>query len=106
MSAAEVLAVLDALAAAGCPAWIGGGWGVDALAGRQTRSHRDLDLAIDAAGETAALAALAARGYVVETDWRPVRVEVAAPPGRWVDLHPVAFGADGSGTQAGPDGTS
>src|SRR3954447_23710339 len=106
MAAGEALAVLDALTAAGCPAWIGGGWGVDALAGRQTRAHRDLDLAIDAAREAAALGALAARGYVVETDWRPVGVEVAAPRDRWVDLHPVAFDADGNGTQAGPDGTS
>src|SRR3954454_3482889 len=106
MAAGEALAVLDALTAAGCPAWIGGGWGVDALAGRQTRCHRDLDLAIDAAGEAAGRAALAARGYVVETDWRPVRVEVAAPPDRWVDLHPVTFDAEGNGTQAGPDGTS
>jgi lincosamide nucleotidyltransferase A/C/D/E len=44
---ADVLAVLDALAHAGCRAWVGGGWGVDALVGRPTRSHRDLDLAIE-----------------------------------------------------------
>jgi lincosamide nucleotidyltransferase A/C/D/E len=48
MSAPEVHAVLEALAAAGCPAWIGGGWGVDALVGYQTREHRDLDLRRDA----------------------------------------------------------
>jgi lincosamide nucleotidyltransferase A/C/D/E len=106
VTAEEVLAVLDALATAGCPAWVGGGWGVDALVGRETRPHRDLDLAIEAAAEPAALAALAALGYVIETDWRPIRVELAAPGDRWVDLHPVAFDADGNGTQAGPDGTS
>jgi lincosamide nucleotidyltransferase A/C/D/E len=106
MSAVEVLAVLDALAAAGCPAWVAGGWGVDALVGRETRAHRDLDLAIEASAEPVALAALAALGYVVETDWRPIRVEVAAPGDRWVDLHPVVFDAAGNGTQAGPDGTS
>jgi lincosamide nucleotidyltransferase A/C/D/E len=102
----EVHSILDALAAAGCPLWIGGGWGVDALAGRQTRPHRDLDLLIVAAKERAALEALAGLGYAIETDWRPVRVEVGAPGRGWVDLHPVVFDADGNGVQAGLDGAS
>lgn len=105
MSAAEVHIVLDTLAAVGCRAWISGGWGVDALAGHQTRHHRDLDLAIPADGEAAALTALAQIGYQIETDWRPVRVEVAAPQGR-VDLHPLTFDDAGNGHQAGLDGRS
>jgi len=105
MDAPEVHAVLDALASAGCRAWVAGGWGVDALVGRQTRSHRDLDLAIDATAERVALNALAQRGYAVEADWRPVRVEVAAPGDRWVDLHPVVFDEAHNGVQAGLDGT-
>ena len=84
MSAPEVHAVLDGLAAAGCHAWIGGGWGVDALVGNQTRGHRDLDLAVDADHEAAALVVLGKLDYVIETDWRPVRVEVVAPGvGEW-----------------------
>jgi lincosamide nucleotidyltransferase A/C/D/E len=106
MPAGEVHRVLDALAAAGCRTWIAGGWGVDALVGRQTRPHRDLDLLVEAACLDRALEALAPLGYVVETDWLPIRVEVAAPGPRWVDLHPVVFGDDGHGVQAGPDGTS
>ncbi|MCG7284607.1 amino acid transporter [Cellulomonas sp. ACRRI] len=106
MDPAEVHRVLDALATAGCRSWVAGGWGVDALVGRQTRAHRDLDLALDAAGEAAAVGALAVLDYAVETDWRPVRVELAAPGGRWVDLHPVAFDARGRGTQAGLDGVT
>jgi hypothetical protein len=38
--------------------------------------HRDLDLALDVRNETVALRALERRGYRVETDWRPVRVEL------------------------------
>ncbi|WP_435126655.1 nucleotidyltransferase domain-containing protein [Micromonospora tulbaghiae] len=91
MNAHEVHTVLDTLASVGCPAWISGGWGVDALAGRQTRRHRDLDLAIPAEHEGAALRALGQLGYVIETDWRPVRVEVAAEGRGRVDLHPLAF---------------
>jgi lincosamide nucleotidyltransferase A/C/D/E len=100
----EVFAVLDALDRAGVRHWVSGGWGVDALVGRQTRPHRDLDLAVDADHEAAALVALASLGYGVETDWRPVRVEVGAPGDRWVDVHPVRFDADGYGTQADLDG--
>jgi lincosamide nucleotidyltransferase A/C/D/E len=47
--AESVLEVLSALSA--CRVWAAGGWGVDALVGHQTRDHRDLDLALDAAHE-------------------------------------------------------
>jgi len=104
MTAGEVLTVIDALEAAGCNVWIEGGWGVDALAGRQTRAHRDLDLAVDAVAEATVLATLERLGYVVETDWRPVRVELSAAGRGWVDVHPVAFDAEGNGAQAGRDG--
>src|SRR3954471_4183868 len=97
MRAADVHAVLDALA--GARVWVAGGWGVDALVGRQTREHRDLDLAVDALDESTCERAVAALGYGVETDWRPTRVEFMASGSRWVDLHPVVFAADGSGRQ-------
>lgn len=77
-----------------------GGWGVDALVGLQTRAHRDVDVDIDAACEEAALRALGDVGYVVETDWRPNRVELVAPGRGWVDLHPLLLGEDGSARQA------
>lgn len=105
-TAAEVLGVLAALAGAGCRAWIGGGWGVDALAGRQTRRHRDLDLAVEAGCLDAALTALAARGYAVETDWLPVRVELHRSGHGHVDVHPLTFGEGGDAVQAGLDGTT
>ena len=39
-----MLGVLGRLQAAGVPAWLDGGWCVDALLGEQTRRHDDLDL--------------------------------------------------------------
>ena len=85
--------------------WVLGGWGVDALVGGQTRLHRDLDLAIDEDDWDLSIGVVAALGYVVETDWWPVRVELAAPEG-WVDLHPVRFDSSGNGLQAGLDGAT
>lgn len=100
MTLAEVLRVLSALIAAGCRFWLEGGWGVDALVGRQTRVHRDVDVDIDAACEEAALAVLGRLGYTVETDWRPNRVELVAAGRGWVDLHPLRIEDDGSARQA------
>ena len=98
--------VLDRLDEDGVPLCVAGGWGVDALVGRPSRDHRDLDLLIDAAAFDAAVDTLAGLGYVPETDWLPVRLEVAAAGRGWVDLHPVEVAADGHGVQRGPDGTT
>ncbi len=51
------------------------------------------------------MATLAGLGYTVETDWLPVRVEVAAVGDRWVDVHPVRFDMQGHGIQGDPEGT-
>jgi lincosamide nucleotidyltransferase A/C/D/E len=104
MQLAEVRAVLSELISNRCRVWVAGGWGVDALVGRQTRAHRDLDLALNAHDEIAAIKTLQRRGYRVQTDWRPVRVELVAPGRGWVDLHPVIFDAVGHGRQTGTDG--
>lgn len=48
MPAAKVLALLDLITAEGIQVYVAGGWGVDALAGQQTRRHYDLDLLADA----------------------------------------------------------
>lgn len=103
MDAAEVLRVVRHLGAAGVEAGITGGWGIDALLGRQTRAHGDLDLGIDAARLDGAISALRELGYEVVADQRQARVELAAERGR-VDLHPIAWEPDGSGVQTGFDG--
>jgi lincosamide nucleotidyltransferase A/C/D/E len=100
----DVAAVLDALDDAGIRYWVGGGWGVDILVGRQTREHRDLDLGVDDAEFDACLRALADLGYIRETDWLPVRVELKADGERWADVHPIQFDGAGHGRQAGLGG--
>jgi lincosamide nucleotidyltransferase A/C/D/E len=103
MSADSVIEVIEALDAAGVGAGITGGWGIDALLRRETRPHGDLDLGIGHETVAAAIEALEHLGYRVEDDQRPARVELAGPNGR-VDLHPIAWGADGVGRQTGFDG--
>jgi lincosamide nucleotidyltransferase A/C/D/E len=75
MDAGTVLRVLDAVKPA--EVRLAGGWGIDALLGRQTREHRDLDL-------------------------RPVRF-VLSDGATELDLHPLVFAADGSATQQADD---
>ena len=103
-SLSEVLDVLAALSALGCRFWLEGGWGVDALVGRQTRPHRDVDVDVEARCEEAAVAALAEMGYTVETDWRPNRIELNALGRGRVDLHPLLIDEDGTARQAALDG--
>jgi lincosamide nucleotidyltransferase A/C/D/E len=74
MPGSQVLALLDLVEAAGVQAWVAGGWGVDALAGRQTRRHYDLDLLIgDDHGDLAQVAqALTQAGFrLAESEQNP-----------------------------------
>jgi lincosamide nucleotidyltransferase A/C/D/E len=104
MPSAEVLAVLEVLRSHRLDAWLAGGWAVDALLAEQTRPHGDLDLAIRAEHVDPAVVALEARGYRRMLDLLPVRLVLAAPDGRRLDLHPVTFDRAGVGHQPGDDG--
>jgi lincosamide nucleotidyltransferase A/C/D/E len=103
MTADDVLSVLAVFREAGAGVWIGGGWGIDALVGEQTRPHRDLDLMHRRDQEPAVVRALAAAGFAETLDRRPVRFVVTGPTGQELDLHPLVFAADGSAVQASPD---
>jgi hypothetical protein len=81
---AEVVQVLNALDDARVRHWVGGGWGVATLVGRQSREHRDLDIAIDADDLQICLRTLNDLGYLTEVDWLPVRIELGALGNRWV----------------------
>ena len=101
MNQDQVVEVLGVLEAESVRVWVAGGWGVDAIVGHQTRDHGDLDLAADIRDLPRLLEGLGRDGFIVTTDWMPSRIEVRAPDGRAVDIHPVTFAEDGSGEQAG-----
>lgn len=91
----DVLEVLDGMKASGIDVRVAGGWGVDALMGRQTREHVDLDLVVDLARESDAQAALEALGFrriraeFFEGALMPKQVIMRDQAGRVVDLHGV-----------------
>lgn len=102
MTVEDVLSVLRLLRQAEADIWIGGGWGIDALIGEQSRDHRDLDLMHRQDQEAAVVAALSEQGFAESLDWRPVRFVVTDAAGRAIDLHPLIFNDDGSAEQASP----
>lgn len=69
---------------------VGGGWAVDALLGRQTRPHSDLDLWVEATDCEALLAGLSEQGVDRIHPWpgdRPWNFVVHDRVARRVDLH-------------------
>ena len=102
MPGSAVLDIVEALQGADVRCWISGGWGVDALAARATRSHGDLDLVVQDRDIERATEVLSGLGY-----WEWYRAESEVPmfsrvvlhnhdvAGRAVDLHPLQL----AGTQ-------
>ena len=107
MPAERVLALLDLLDARGIDVWVDGGWGVDALAGRQTREHGDLDLGVVRPHLDTAIEVLGETGYAV-TDARfvEVTVQLTHAEGHRVDLHPSTPRPGGGTEQTDFDGNT
>ena len=84
--------------------WIDGGWGVDILAGKQTRNHRDIDVDFDAQYTEELLKILLKYGYEVDTDWKPVRIELYSKKYGYLDFHPFILNEDGTSKQADLEG--
>ena len=100
----DLFEVLDFMEELDITYWLDGGWGVDVLIGRQTREHRDVDINFDSRHTDGLLDALLAAGYVIETDWRPVRIELHHPERGYLDIHPFVLSKDGTAKQADLEG--
>jgi len=87
MTGADVLYVLDLLAAVEVRVWVDGGWGVDALLGEQTRPHDDLDLALEHRDLARFLSAMADAGFRLLRDDGPFNKVLVDQADRKVDYH-------------------
>ena len=100
----DLFQVLDLLDHMNMSYWLDGGWGVDVLAGKQTRSHRDVDINFDAHYTDQLLSVLKDGGYEIVTDWTPVRIELYHPQLSYIDIHPFVLGENGTAKQADLEG--
>jgi len=104
LSAESVLEILELLARASVEPWLDGGWGVDALLGEETRSHRDLDLILSVRDVPRLRAALGAAGFVAKPGGTETNFVLRDERGREVDVHAIAFDERGFGVFRLPDG--
>lgn len=112
MPVSTSLLVLGTLDRAGVGAVVMGGWGVDALVGKQQRPHRDLDLILDHGDLDTALTALHGLGFqewfrnptpvpFVEHSKQGDVVVMRDAAMRVVDLHPMCLTVLGASVATG-----
>jgi lincosamide nucleotidyltransferase A/C/D/E len=65
LEAGDAIDLCQILEQRGIRFWVMGGWGVDALLGRQTRPHKDLDLLVALADLPLLWALFDARGFTL-----------------------------------------
>lgn len=104
MEAEDVIAILDRFDEANIDVWVDGGWGVDALVGRQTRPHEDLDLVIGRADLEHSIKLFEEIGFYVVLDERPASIVIRRRDGLSIDMHPVDWDDEGNAIQLALDG--
>jgi lincosamide nucleotidyltransferase A/C/D/E len=99
MIAPDVVEIYTELERLGVCIWIDGGWAVDALLGRETRPHADLDIAMEERHVNALQAFLKNRGYheVSRTDSSAWNFVLSDADGRTIDVHAFVFSVEGNG---------
>jgi lincosamide nucleotidyltransferase A/C/D/E len=96
MTPQDVVAIYQLLAARGIKVWVDGGFCVDALVGRVTREHSDLDIAVERQDAAALRTALANEGFtpLPRADSSPWSF-VLSDGRRSVDVHAFAYDESG-----------
>lgn len=99
MKKSDVTRLLQFFEALDILVWIDGGWGVDALLGKQTRDHSDLDIVVQKKDLPKLEQALKERGYSNvqsddASDWNFVHGD---KEGLLIDLHVIEIDENGDG---------
>jgi len=98
MTAKDVIEFVKLLNHNGIDVCIDGGWGVDALLGKQTRPHDDLDIAVQHKDVPQIRALLEARNYkdIPRDDTRDCNFVLGDEDGHLVDFHSYTFDSAGN----------
>lgn len=98
MSAADVVGFVDLCEQNDIEVYIDGGWGVDALLGKQTREHGDLDIALPHAYVPKLKELLGQSGYkdMQTEDQTESNFVMADDSGHRIDFHSYTFDKDGN----------
>ncbi len=105
MTATDVIKFYTDLGKSGMGIWIDGGWGVDALLGKQTRLHADLDIVIEQKDLRKAVEMLEKQGYqnVPRDDTRPWNFVLGDKKGHEIDFHVIVIDNAGNGIYGPPE---
>lgn len=103
MSAELVTDIYQNMNLKGVTLWLDGGWGVDALLGKQTRAHGDLDIVIQKKDVDALVDYLVNKGYwqIDRGDTSDYNFVMGDSEARFVDFHGIELDENGNG-QYGP----
>lgn len=98
MIAEDVIEFVELLRQHHIEVCIDGGWGVDALLGKQTRTHADLDIAIPHKEVDKVRGLLEQRGYqeMPRDDSWECNFVLGDDQGHEIDIHTYTFDADGN----------
>lgn len=98
MDANEAISIYKLLEENGVSITIDGGWGIDALIGKQTRNHADLDIALEHKYVPALRKVLEQRGYsdTHRMDSKEFNFVLADDKGHEIDVHSYTFDAKGN----------
>ncbi|HEX2696567.1 MAG TPA: hypothetical protein VHM28_02590 [Anaerolineales bacterium] len=97
MTADDVIEFIKLLNNSNIEVCVDGGWGVDALLGKQTRPHTDLDIAVEHKNVSKIRALLEARNYgdVPRDDTWECNFVLGDDEGHQIDVHSYTFDSTG-----------
>src|SRR5215469_16165761 len=91
MNGNDVIDLLKRAECIGVDVWITGGWGVDALLGRQTRPHNDIDIFVQKKDTAVFIEMIKSNGYCVTVSEEIDTTVWRDSCDRIIDLHLFEF---------------
>jgi len=97
MTAKALVVLLKVFEEASLEVWLDGGWAVDAVLGKQTRPHKDMDIIVRVSDLPKLRDALESRGFSVRQGGREFNFVLADGNGLEIDVHAIVFDSNGDG---------